>query len=174
MESLVVFMGPDHDSTDGTTGERVEKVPGGWLILNHGTYRDRQTHTQELTAARVRRHRAKKLNRDTCNDETEHLQTSPPEAEAEADAEGIASLRSAHVSGADGEPVKLKQQRLTSNPPGFDEFWPIYPKKVGKQAAIKTWSKVARTPNMVKKILAGALAFRAAVQQKEFVPNPAT
>jgi len=58
--ALAVLLAPDPDSRDGTTGERLEKVPGGWLILNHAEYRDRRTHAQIQTAARVARHREKK------------------------------------------------------------------------------------------------------------------
>jgi hypothetical protein len=60
-QALAVFLGPDQHSRDGTTGERIERVPGGWLILNHKDYRDRQTRQQALTAARVARHREKHL-----------------------------------------------------------------------------------------------------------------
>ena len=59
-EALAVLTGPDEDSRDGTTGERVEEIEGGWLILNYESYRDRQTEQQRKTAERVRRHRAKK------------------------------------------------------------------------------------------------------------------
>jgi len=58
--ALDVLKAPDSDSRDSTTGERVETVPGGWLILNHSAYRDRQTQQQELAAARARRHRERK------------------------------------------------------------------------------------------------------------------
>lgn len=87
--ALASFLGPDPMSRDGGTGERIEKVPGGWLVLNHANYRDRQTRQQILTAARVAKHR-KKAARDcgvTGNDVTPHLQTSPSEAEAEAEAD---------------------------------------------------------------------------------------
>jgi len=69
-EALQLFLGPDPDSRDGTTGERIEKVAGGWLLLNHSQYRERQTTAQEKTAARVRKHRAKRQEERTCNDET--------------------------------------------------------------------------------------------------------
>lgn len=80
--ALALFLGPDSDSRDGSTGERIEKVPGGWLILNHANYRDRQTKQQILTAARVAKHRGK--HRVTGNDVTPGNATSPSEAEAEA------------------------------------------------------------------------------------------
>lgn len=68
-EALAVFLGPDPDSRDGTTGERIEKVAGGWLVLNHANYREKQTREQEQTALRVARHRAKQSV--TCNDVTD-------------------------------------------------------------------------------------------------------
>jgi hypothetical protein len=58
--ALEVLAGPDPDSRDGTTGERIEKVVGGWLLLNHANYRERQTSQQAAVAERVRRHREAK------------------------------------------------------------------------------------------------------------------
>lgn len=60
LAALDVFMKPDPDSRDGTTGERIERVPGGWLVLNHANYRDIRTREQIATAARVKRHRESK------------------------------------------------------------------------------------------------------------------
>jgi hypothetical protein len=59
-QALQVLTGPDPDSSDGTSGERVLTVPGGWFIINHASYRDRRTKQQEDTAERVRRHRERK------------------------------------------------------------------------------------------------------------------
>lgn len=56
-DAITRFLGPDPDSRDRTTGERIEEVPGGWLVLNHANYRDKQTREQALTAERVARHR---------------------------------------------------------------------------------------------------------------------
>jgi len=33
---------------------------------------------------------------------------------------------------------------MPSNPPGFDEFWDVYPRTAGKQAAIKAWPKAVK------------------------------
>lgn len=58
--ALAALLGPDPRSRDGTAGERIEKVPGGWLVLNHGNYRERRTAEQVATAKRVAEHRARK------------------------------------------------------------------------------------------------------------------
>lgn len=71
-EALERLSGPDPDSRDGTTGERIrEEEPGVWFVINHGRYRERQTRAQALAAARVRRHRSKVDGSVTCNDVTD-------------------------------------------------------------------------------------------------------
>ena len=61
--SLEVLSGPDPDSRDGTTGERIVKADGGWLVINHGKYRDKRSPKQVKDAERQARWRAAK--RDT-------------------------------------------------------------------------------------------------------------
>lgn len=59
-EAVRILTGPDPDDRSGVAeGRRMEKVPGGWLIVNHGSYRDIRTPAQVSTAARVKRHREK-------------------------------------------------------------------------------------------------------------------
>lgn len=56
-DALRILSGPDPDSSDGTTGERIRQVgPGVWFVINHERYRDRQTRRQALGAARARTH----------------------------------------------------------------------------------------------------------------------
>lgn len=70
--ALKVLMGPDLDSRDGTTGERIERVRGGWHIINHSYYRQLRTPGQVATAERVAKHRERKRREDgvTVTDET--------------------------------------------------------------------------------------------------------
>lgn len=84
-KALKTFLGPDPYSRDGTDGQRIESIPGGWLILNHGEYRERRTDAQIQTAARVARHRAKSRGVTLGNDVT--LGNARLRTEAEADAE---------------------------------------------------------------------------------------
>lgn len=58
---------PDENSSDpDNEGRRIERVTGGWMVLNAPKYRDLVTRTvsREQTRIRVARHRAKKLG---CN-----------------------------------------------------------------------------------------------------------
>jgi hypothetical protein len=83
--AIQCFLGPDPDSRDRTTGERIEEVPGGWLILNHRNYRELRTREQELTAARVARHRERQASSRSVT-VTERSVTNAPPASASASA----------------------------------------------------------------------------------------
>jgi hypothetical protein len=58
-----ILESPDPESSDPENdGRRIEKIPGGWMILNAGKYREIVTraNSQEKNRERVRRFRAKK------------------------------------------------------------------------------------------------------------------
>jgi len=59
-DALASFLGPDPDSRDKTTGERIEEIDGGWFIINHAKYRDKQSREQEMAAIRAQRYRDKR------------------------------------------------------------------------------------------------------------------
>ena len=61
---------PDAESANKDhEGRRIERVPGGWMILNANLYRDIVTRTEKLrlNRERVARHRAKKAANSACN-----------------------------------------------------------------------------------------------------------
>lgn len=82
------------------------------------------------------------------------------------------------------KPITNNQEPLL-NPPtpqgvdnGFEEFWQAYPKKVGKTAAQKAWSKLKSHKNSLELIKA-ALEWQRVSDQwtkenGQFIPNPAT
>ena len=58
IEAIRVLSSPDiHSRTETNEGRRIEKVPGGWRIINHRQYRDLRTDKQVADAERQRRHR---------------------------------------------------------------------------------------------------------------------
>ena len=63
-------------------------------------------------------------------------------------------------------------------PKGFDAFWLAYPKKVGKQAALKAWSKLKPDAELTQTILQAVEYQRKSAQWKrdggQYIPNPAT
>lgn len=61
--AIDILEGPDPESSDpDNDGRRLERVPGGWIVLNAEKHRDLVTRAvrQAQTAERVRRHREKK------------------------------------------------------------------------------------------------------------------
>jgi hypothetical protein len=63
LAALATLEGPDTNSSDpDNEGRRVEKVPGGWVVLNADKYRALVTRAVRLerTKDRVRAHRARK------------------------------------------------------------------------------------------------------------------
>lgn len=59
--AIMVLESPDPDSkTPDHEGRRIERVEGGWKILNHRKYRDLRTENQIAVAQRVKQHRDKK------------------------------------------------------------------------------------------------------------------
>ena len=62
-EAITAFEGPDVDSGDDENdGRRIERIPGGWHVLNAHKYRALVTKAivREQTRIRVQRHRAEK------------------------------------------------------------------------------------------------------------------
>lgn len=75
---------PDEQSGDpDNDGRRLERVPGGWLVLNAEKYRALVTRAvvQERTRERVQKHRAKRRNANG------NASVTPSEADTEAEAE---------------------------------------------------------------------------------------
>jgi hypothetical protein len=60
----------------------------------------------------------------------------------------------------------------------FEEFWKLYPKKIGKGAAYKLWKRINPSNPLLEKIVNAVKAqCKSAQWQKEngqFIPNPAT
>ena len=98
-EAVTAFESPDpHDPTQDFDGRRIERVPGGWLILNAAKYRAIVTKavSREQTRLRVKKFRESRRNADVrkCNAD---VTPSEAEAEAEAEADSGSSSRSRGV-----------------------------------------------------------------------------
>lgn len=60
----------------------------------------------------------------------------------------------------------------------FEQFWSEYPRKIAKQNAVKSWNKIAPTPELAAAILAAVQKQKLTPQWKkdggQFIPHPAT
>jgi hypothetical protein len=85
VKALRLLESPDKDSSNpANEGRRIERVQGGWMVLNSAEYRGIATreHEKKLNRDRVRKHRDK----SKCNGDVMEANESvmPSEAEAEA------------------------------------------------------------------------------------------
>ena len=105
--ALAALEGPDPDSrTSDSGGRRIERVEGGWTVLNYAQYRDRTTDAKAKAAERQRKYRAKQKGQASRNVTRQTGRRDSPKAEAEGKAEGeaegeakishLASARPAH------------------------------------------------------------------------------
>ena len=71
--------------------------------------------------------------------------------------------------------TNLKPIRANALDNGFEEFWQAYPKKVGKDAAAKSWSKVkARIDDILPALTWQKESDQWRRNDGQFIPNPAT
>jgi hypothetical protein len=61
-------------------------------------------------------------------------------------------------------------------PPGFDEFWKVYPRKVAKADAAKAYAKVMKGPSAptVEQLLEAVARYAKAQKDPQYVAHPAT
>jgi hypothetical protein len=91
-EALAVLLAPDPDSRTPTAeGRRIERVPGGWLLINHELYRHRSSAEERREKEADRKRRARAVVRDVPICPPPSAMSAPsqivPPSEAEAEAE---------------------------------------------------------------------------------------
>jgi hypothetical protein len=150
---------PDPDSSDPEhEGKRIERVPGGWMVLNAAKYRLTATRVQaqEKTKERVRRHRAKKR----CGNGSETLRNS-----SETPSEAYTNTKK-NICSTSGKP---SEQVL--------DIYAAYPRRVAPKKAYAAITKaLADLP--FPKLLTAVQAFAQKVTiegtEPKFIPHPAT
>lgn len=83
--------------------------------------------------------------------------------------------RITEVGGEENTPQKPPGGGVTER---FDRFWQAYPRKIGKQAALKTWSKLKPSAELTEVILAAVeyqKTWNAWTKDGgQYIPNPST
>ncbi len=112
--AILTLEAPDPNSSDPENdGRRIERVPGGWIVLNAVKYRELVTRTviQEQTRKRVERHRERQKETNTCNAPVTacNENVTPSEADSESEADTKASSETTRVSSAEEvDPLVLR------------------------------------------------------------------
>lgn len=72
---------------------------------------------------------------------------------------------------------KVRQDKILAQTE-FEQFWSEYPRKIAKQNALKSWNKIAPTPELAQKIIFSVSVQKTTPQWKkdggQFIPHPAT
>lgn len=158
---------PDENSSDpDNEGRRIERVSGGWIVLNGPKYRDLVTReaAKEKTRVRVARFRAKRDGGGNGEVTQGNDSVTPSEAVSEKHTEAEAE-------------TPPQAGRLSHKLSGFDEFWEAYPRKVGKGDAEKAWVKLnlaARVAEILSTIRTAKASFDWTKEAGQFIPHPAT
>jgi hypothetical protein len=149
------FLAPDpYSRTPDDEGRRIEKIEGGWALLNHGKYRLMASaeDSKKANADRQKRHREKHTRNATVTKSNATVTHSNGKvtvktdiAEAKADAEAKAK-------------VETKQIELLSCPISSDEseilktLWDLFPPKSRERSSKKqfaeAWRKTKIKPSL--------------------------
>jgi hypothetical protein len=158
--ALATFMSPDpYSRTPDNDGRRIEQVPGGWRLLNHALYRQRQD--SEARKERKRQwdrenrpsgHARAKAGSPTQSDEcgqNRHITEADTEAEAlKAEKHVHPAAPAARMPAVDqlgGDrpvpevPARIRGEKPRQTATEFPRFWAAYPVKKGKAAAMRSW-----------------------------------
>jgi len=170
-DAIERFSSPDkHSRTPDNEGRRIAKCDGGWIVLNHGKYRENDAILREKTRERVRRFREKKALERGC--QTGNVTVTLPSASASA------SASVSEIKDRDRDRVQGKGKGKDGDPQDFEVFWSAYPRKVAKGAARKAWAATSGKRPPVAEIVSAVTAQAETEQWREaggkFIPHPAT
>ena len=118
-EAVEILESPDPDSADpDNDGRRIERIPGGWLVINAEKYKELVSRTvaREKARQRVAKHRAKQVGSTKCNADVTHSNVSVTQSYTEADAK----TESKTFKGEAKKTRTTKKTKATSIPKNFD------------------------------------------------------
>jgi hypothetical protein len=181
-ERVIAYLeGPDpHSGNPDNDGRRVERVSGGWLVLNARSYREIVTRAEALRRNRERVTKYRSLRKGPHDVTDGALQT------CECNAIGITPpLQTAICNGSVMESDQSRSEKRSRSSrgddravEGFPEFWQAYPRKVAKAAALKAWGKLRPDAALQAAILRGLQAATRSEQWQRdagaYVPHAAT
>ncbi len=164
-QAIQILEGPDPNSADDENdGRRIEKVPGGWIVLNAQKYRDLVTRemVREQTRIRVARKREKDKGVTECNADVTPRNAKVTPSDTDTD--------------TDTDTKKKPPNPLKGECGGFDLFWSEYPNKQAKLAAKRAWLKIK--PDEREEVMSGIARWKRSESwlkdDGQFIPHPAT
>ena len=152
-EIIEEFASPDrHSRTPDNEGRRLQKIEGGWLILNYLRYRDMMQRKAASHAERQAKYREKVKVRDARVTRTVTRDTEADSRGREQKAEAVQKLSSPAASELDldlpDDPVSTTPKPLSTAEREFEDLWSICEKRQGKGSALKAYLKARKSGQM--------------------------
>lgn len=157
-EALQTFQSADpYSRTEDHDGRRIEPVKGGWLILNHASYRERENKDARREYLRVKKQESRaRLSTPIVDSQQNRVDvnavndgqpdSTQAEAEAEAEAESSSSKKTDGAGAPDGRRKGERRKTHAGHVPGFCD-WVCFPKRLQQQFAAQSGEDV-RTPEL--------------------------
>lgn len=183
--ALEVLSSPDSDSRSPEfEGRRIQKVPGGWLILNYTKYREAR-HADErksYMASYMRDYRAKRRVNNNVNESKQALtsvnHSKPRLAKAEAEAEAdIFKLTSEEKRVQREKPISsptaARKKSIPKEDPDFARFWFELPtqNKIGKKKAREAWARAIGDGAAAEQIISGISSYKKYERRRREQPD---
>lgn len=177
-KAMTCLENPDSNSSDPSNeGRRVERVPGGWMVLNAPKYRDLVTRlaNREATKQRVARHRAKKAGNGDVTVGNDRVTQS--EAYTEAVQRHDRSDERSAVSGEAALAERKAKALLLEQQAGL--IYEAYPRKVARARAVQVIQRALvdkKNSIAFEELLRLTHEYARARlgQQEQFTPHPST
>lgn len=125
-EAINKFLSPDpYSRTPDDEGRRIEKIDGGWALINHAKYREMASREEakESNASRQKRHRDKVArNTETVKDSNGDVTLS-----------NASVTQTLHIADADADSEEIHKEQKSASPPAVDvkrNFTPPTPEQV--------------------------------------------
>jgi hypothetical protein len=189
--AVAKFEAPDPDSGDpDNDGRRIERVPGGWIVLNGSKYDDLATaaDAREQTRERVKRHRERNAPVTVCNAPvtvcnekvTPSDTTTTTTTGSDLDRGSVRIETNPEIEVPSVVCVPRKNRSATDLPysAAFERFWKCYPNKTGKGKAWAAWQRIKPDLQLAGKF-EDAIAWQVKTPQwmkdgGQFIPHAAT
>ena len=167
-EAIRILESPDLDSrSQEHEGRRIQKIDGGWLILNHGKYRAKLNADERREYNRIKQQEFREKKSANVSNVID-MSALSAHTDTDTDTDTDTKKKSQNPS-----PTKSVGGELGS--PEFRQFWEAYPKKVDRQEAVRAWVK-GMCDGSLGAILAGLESWKRIEQWRDVdkVPYPST
>lgn len=171
IEAIRTLESPDTWSrTQAHEGRRIAPAEGGWVLLNHAKYREKQSADDRRERSRVAMAALRAKRKSQASTGANALapvnggESKLSQAEAEAE--------------ATRNPPTPRRGSVHGFPPGFEVVWAGYPRKVGKDAAAKAFAKRKPDKDLIEAMVKAIETQRASDQWckdgGQFIPHLST